>query len=87
LSERDNKEIPVVKEEETNDAEVFEEVVVEMARSPKAPKSSVLPPPGTRIYDPKPGAILLPPSVVFVVNGGGVVVLRVEAQRFVEARG
>ena len=41
LSERDNKEIPVVKEEETNDAEVFEEVVVEMAGSPKAPKLSV----------------------------------------------
>jgi hypothetical protein len=31
LSERDNKDIPVVKEEETNDAGVFEEVVVEMA--------------------------------------------------------
>ena len=31
LSERDNKEIPVVKEEETNDTEVFEEVVVEVA--------------------------------------------------------
>ena len=29
-----NKEIPVVKEEETNDAEVFEVIVVEMARSP-----------------------------------------------------
>ena len=37
LSERDNKEIPVVKEEETNDTEVFEEVVVEVARLPKAP--------------------------------------------------
>ena len=33
LSERDIKENPVVKEEETNDAEVFEEVVVEVARS------------------------------------------------------
>ena len=32
LSERDNKENPVVKEEETNDTEVFEEVVVEVAR-------------------------------------------------------
>ena len=31
LSERDNKENPVVKEEETNDTEVFEEVVVEVA--------------------------------------------------------
>ena len=30
LSKRDNKEIPVVKEEETNDTEVFEEVVVEV---------------------------------------------------------
>ena len=28
LSERDNKENPVVKEEETNDTEVFAEVVV-----------------------------------------------------------
>ena len=33
LSERDNKEKPVVKEEETNDTEVFEEVVVEVANS------------------------------------------------------
>ena len=32
LSERDIKENPVVKEEETNDTEVFEEVVVEVAR-------------------------------------------------------
>ena len=46
LSERDNKENPVVKEEETNDTEVFEEVVVEVARLPKEPKSSVSPPPG-----------------------------------------
>ncbi len=30
LSKRDNKEIPVVKEEETNDTEVVEEVVVEV---------------------------------------------------------
>ena len=35
LSERDNKENPVVKEEETNDTEVFEEVVVEVARLSK----------------------------------------------------
>ena len=35
LSERDIKENPVVKEEETNDTEeVFEEVVVEVARLP-----------------------------------------------------
>ena len=31
LSERDIKENPVVKEEETNDTEVFEEVVVEVS--------------------------------------------------------
>jgi hypothetical protein len=31
LSERDNKEFPVVKGEETNDTEVFEEAVVEVA--------------------------------------------------------
>ena len=30
------------KEEETNDAEVFEEVVVEMARWPRAPRSLVV---------------------------------------------
>ena len=35
LPERDNKESPVVKEEETNDTEVFAEVVVEVARLPK----------------------------------------------------
>ena len=37
LSERDNKEILVVKEEEKNDAEVFGVVVVEMARLLKEP--------------------------------------------------
>ena len=41
LSERDIKENPVVKEEETNDTEVFEEVVVEVARLSKEPKSSI----------------------------------------------
>ena len=45
LSERDNKEIPVVKEEETNDTEVFEEVVVEVARLPRESKSSRFPVP------------------------------------------
>ena len=33
LSERDNKEKPVVKEEETDETEVFEEVAVGVARS------------------------------------------------------
>ena len=47
LSERDIKENPVVKEEETNDTEVFEEVVVEVARLSKEPKSSISPPPGS----------------------------------------
>ena len=42
FSERDNKETLLVKEEETNDAEVFGEVVVEMARLLKEPKSSVV---------------------------------------------
>ena len=35
MSESDNKENPVVKEEETNDTEVFEEAVVEVARLSK----------------------------------------------------
>ena len=43
MSESDNKEIPVVKEEETNDTEVFEEVTVEVARLLKEPKSPVSP--------------------------------------------
>ena len=42
LSERDNKETLFVKEEETNDTEVFGEVVVEMAGLLKEPTSSVL---------------------------------------------
>ena len=43
LSERDNKdkETHFVKEEETNDAVVFGEVVVEVAGSQKEPSSSV----------------------------------------------
>ena len=41
LSERDIKENLVVKEEETNDTEVFEEVVVEVARLSKEPKIPV----------------------------------------------
>jgi hypothetical protein len=55
LSERDNKQFPVVKEEETNDTEVFEEVVVEVAKLPKEPKSSVLPPPGSSTVTLGPG--------------------------------
>ena len=42
LSDRDNKETLFVKEEETNDAEVFGEVVVDVAGSQKGPSSSVL---------------------------------------------
>ena len=42
LSDRDNKETLFVKEEETNDAEVFGEVVVDVAGSQKEPSSSVL---------------------------------------------
>ena len=42
LSERDSKETLFVKEEETNDTEVFGEVVVEMAGLLKEPTSSVL---------------------------------------------
>ena len=42
LSERDIKENPVVKEEETNDTEVFEEVVVEVARLSKEPKELII---------------------------------------------
>ena len=42
LSDRDNKETLFVKEEETNDAEVFGEVVVDVAGLQKEPSSSVL---------------------------------------------
>ena len=42
LSERDNKETLFVKEEVTNDAEVFGEVVVDVGGSQKEPSSSVL---------------------------------------------
>ena len=42
LSERDNKETLFVKEEVTNDAEVFGEVVVDVEGSQKESSSSVL---------------------------------------------
>ena len=42
LSEMDNKEALFVKEEVTNDAEVFGEVVVDVEGSQKEPLSSVL---------------------------------------------
>ena len=42
LSERDNKETLFVKEEVTNDAEVFGEVVVDVEGPQKEPSSSVL---------------------------------------------
>ena len=42
LSERDNKETLFVKEEVSNDAEVFGEVVVDVAGFQKEPSSSVL---------------------------------------------
>ena len=40
-SEGDNREEPVVREEEIDETEVSEEVVVGVARLPKEPKSSV----------------------------------------------
>ena len=49
LSERDNKETLFVKEEVTNDAEVFGEVEVDVEGSQKEPLSSILPPPGSSI--------------------------------------
>ena len=42
LSDRDNKETLFVKEEVTNDAEVFGEVVVDVEGSQKESSSSVL---------------------------------------------
>ena len=42
LSDRDSKETLFVKEEETNDAEVFGEVVVDVAGAQREPSSSVL---------------------------------------------
>ena len=47
LSERDNKETLFVKEEVTNDAEVFGEVKVDVEGSQKEPLSSIMPPPGS----------------------------------------
>ncbi len=42
LSERENKEIPVVKEEERNNAEVLEEVEADAAKLLKEPQSLVV---------------------------------------------
>ncbi len=42
LSDRDSKETLLVKEEETNDAEVFGEVVVDVAGAQRKPSSSAL---------------------------------------------
>ena len=53
-SEGDNREEPVVREEEIDETEVSEEVVVGVARLPKEPKSPVLPPP--------PGSSMPPPG-------------------------
>ena len=47
LSERDSKETLFVKEEVTNDTEVFGEVEVDVEGSQKEPLSSILPPPGS----------------------------------------
>tara|TARA_B100001989_G_scaffold203377_1_gene151852 strand:+ start:179 stop:412 length:234 start_codon:yes stop_codon:yes gene_type:complete len=62
LSERDIKENLVVKEEETNDTEVFEEVVVEVARLSKEPKSSISPPPGSSMPPPGSSTVLPAPA-------------------------
>ena len=52
LSERDNKETLFVKEEVTNDAEVFGEVKVDVEGSQKEPLSSILSPPGSSTLPP-----------------------------------
>ena len=50
LSERDSKETLFVKEEVTNDTEVFGEVEVDVEGSQKEPLSSITLPPGSSAY-------------------------------------
>ena len=52
LSERDNKETLFVKEEVTNDAEVFGEVEVDVEGSQTEPLLSMLLPPGSSALPP-----------------------------------
>ena len=52
LSERDNKDTLVVEEDETYDAEAFEEVEVEVVRLLKEPQSLEVPPPGSSMSPP-----------------------------------
>ena len=62
LSERDNKETLFVKEEVTNDAEVFGEVKVDVEGSQKEPLSSVTPPPGSSTLPPGSSIALRAPA-------------------------
>ena len=55
MPERDSEEIPVVKEEETNDAEGFGGVGVEMASALEEPKAK--PPPGSSMVPPGTSSI------------------------------
>ena len=58
LSERDNKETLFVKEEVTNDAEVFGEVEVDVEGSQTEPLLSMLPPPGSSVEREGPSLVL-----------------------------
>ena len=62
LSDRDNKETLFVKEEVTNDAEVFGEVVVDVEGSQKEPLSSILSPPGSSTLPPGSSTALRAPA-------------------------
>ena len=52
LSDRDNKETLVVKEEETYDADAFEKVEAEVVKLLKELQSLVGPPPGSSVSPP-----------------------------------
>ena len=62
LSEKDNKETLFVKEEVTNDAEVFGEVEVDVEGSQKEPLSSILSPPGSSMLPPGSSTALRAPA-------------------------
>ena len=62
LSERDSKETLFVKEEVTNDTEVFGEVEVDVEGSQKEPLSSILPPPGSSTLPPGSSTALRAPA-------------------------
>ena len=81
LSDRDNKETLVVKEEETYDADAFEKVEAEVVNLLKEPPSLVEPPPGSSVSLLISRSIMNPLKILTEEHGTMDAFIRISVER------